>query len=190
MIDVRHRGRAILLGYLFFCVFYLGAARFGIGQPYRLDPSAIDRAIPLLPSTIAVYLSQFAFLFLALWLQTDSRALTRIFCAIAAATILSCAIFVVWPTTIPRPAARNPAFEALWLFDVPTNCFPSLHVALATIAAFFWPRPRRMALIWAAGIALSTLTTKQHYAIDVVGGVIVSAVAIIACRRRFRDSGV
>ena len=97
---------------------------------------------------------------------------------------------MVWPTTIPRPAARNPAFEALWLFDVPTNCFPSLHVALATIAAFFWPRQRRMATIWAAGIALSTLTTKQHYAIDVVGGLIVSAVAIIACRRRFRDARV
>lgn len=182
MIDVRHRGRAILLGYLLFCLFYLGAARFGLRAPRLLQPSAVDRAIPFLPWTIAVYLSQFAFLFLALWLQTNSRALTRTFAAIAVATILSCAIFVVWPTAITRPPVRNAAFDALWLFDVPMNCFPSLHVALAAIAASFWPRRRWPAAIWAAAIALSTLTTKQHYAVDVLGGVGAAAVAIVAAR--------
>ena len=184
MIDVRHRGRAILLGYLLFCVFYLGAARLGFREPRLLQPSVVDRAVPFLPWTIAVYLSQFAFLFLALWLQTDSRALTRTFAAIAIATILSCAIFVVWPTTIPRPPVRSAAFDALWLFDVPANCFPSLHVALATIAACFWPRRRWIAVIWAAAIALSTLTTKQHYAVDVLAGAVVAGVAIVAVRSR------
>ncbi len=182
MIDVRHRGRAILLGYLLFCVFYLGAARLGFHAPQLLQPSVVDRAVRFLPWTITVYLSQFAFLFLTLWLQTDSRALTRTFAAIAIATILSCAIFVVWPTTIPRPPVRSAAFDALWLFDVPANCFPSLHVALASIAACFWPRRRWIAVIWAVAIALSTLTTKQHYAVDVAGGVVVAGVAIAAAR--------
>lgn len=182
MIDVRHRGRAILLGYLLFCLFYLGAARVGFREPQLLRPSAVDRAVPFLPWTIAVYLSQFAFLFLALWLQTGSRDLTRTFAAIAIATILSCAIFVVWPTAIPRPPVRSAAFDALWLFDVPANCFPSLHVALATIAACFWPRRRWVASIWAAAIVLSTLTTKQHYAVDVAGGAVVAGLAIVAAR--------
>jgi membrane-associated phospholipid phosphatase len=184
MIDIRHRGRAILFGYLLFCVFYLGAAKIALHDPLPLAPSAIDRAIPFLPWTLAVYLSQFAFLFLSLWLQTDSRALTRVFAALAVATVLSCAIFVVRPTTIPRPPVRSVAFDALWLFDVPTNCFPSLHVALATIAAACWPGRRSLAAAWAAAIALSTLTTRQHYAIDVVGGVGVAAAALIAVRRR------
>ena len=183
MIDVRHRGRAILLGYLLFCLFYLGAARIGIGAPHPLQPSALDRAIPFLPWTIAVYLSQFAFLFLALWLQNDSRNLTRTFAAIAIATVVSCAVFVVWPTTILRPPVRSAAFDALWLFDVPTNCFPSLHVALAMIAAFFWPRRRWPAVLWAAAIALSTMATKQHYAIDVIGGAVVGGAAVITARR-------
>jgi len=183
MIDVRHRGRAILIAYLIFCAFYLGAARLGIREPHLLEPSVVDRAVPFLPWTIAVYLSQFAFLFLALWLQTESRSLTRVFAALAIATVVSCAVFVVWPTTIPRPLANNAAFDALWLFDVPRNCFPSLHVALAGIAAFFWPRARWIAVIWAAAIAVSTLTTKQHYAIDVLGGVVVAIVAIAFARR-------
>lgn len=179
MIDVRHRGRAILLGYLLFCVFYLGANRVAIREPHVLQPSVVDRAIPFLPWTIAVYLSQFLFLFLALWLQTDSRRLTRAFVAIAIATVLSCAIFVAWPTTLPRPPVQNAAFDALWLFDVPTNCFPSLHTALAAIAVVFWPRRGRwLAAVWAAAIIVSTLTTKQHVAIDVAGGLAIAAVAV------------
>ena len=179
MIDVRRRGRAIFIGYLLFCVFYLGAPRLTIRAPHLLQPSPVDRAIPFLPWTIAVYLSQFPFLFLTLWLQTDSRRLTRAFIAIAISTVLSCAIFILWPTTLPRPPARNAAFNALWLFDVPTNCFPSLHTALATIAAFFWPRRERWpAALWASAIIVSTMTTKQHVAIDVAGGVVVARVAI------------
>ncbi len=179
MIDVRHRGRAIFLGYLLFCVFYLGANRVAIREPHPLQPSVVDRAVPFMAWTMVVYLSQFLFLFLALWLQTGSRRLTRAFIAIAIATVLSCAIFVCWPTTLPRPPVRNAAFDALWLFDVPTNCFPSLHTALAAIAAFFWPRRGRwLAALWAAAIIASTLTTKQHVAIDVAGGFATAVVAI------------
>lgn len=189
MIEVRHRGRAILLGYVLFCICYLGAAHIGIREPRLLSPSVIDRAIPFLPWTIVVYLSQFAFLFLALWLQTDSRALTRAFAAIAVATLLSCAVFVVWPTTIARPSVESVAFDALWLFDVPSNCFPSLHVALAAIAAAFWPRRRAVGVVWAVAIALSTLTTKQHYAVDVLGGTVVAAVGLYAARRVHGTNG-
>jgi len=179
MIDVRRRGRAIVVAYLLFCVLYLGAPRLAIRDPHLLQPSSVDRAIPFLPWTIALYLSQFLFLFLTLWLQTDSRRLTRAFIAIAISTVLSCAIFILWPTTLPRPPVRNAAFDTLWLFDVPTNCFPSLHTALATIAAFFWPRRKRwLAALWAAAIIVSTLTTKQHVAIDVAGGLVVAGVAI------------
>ena len=187
-VDVPHRGRAILLGYLLFCIFYLGAHRLAVRDPYPLQTSAFDRAIPFIPWTIAVYLSQFLFLFLALWLQTDSARLTRAFAALAIGTILSCAIFILWPTTVPRPPVRNAAFDALWLFDVPANCFPSLHTALAAIAAFFWPRRGRwLAILWAAAIILSTLTTKQHVAIDVVGGLAVAAVAVAIPMKSLAD---
>jgi membrane-associated phospholipid phosphatase len=189
MIDVRHRGRAILVGYLLFCVLYLGSNRVHLREPQVLHASAVDRAIPFLPWTIAVYLSQFLILFFALWLQTDSRRLTRAFAAIAVATIVSCAVFVVWPTTVARPPVRSAAFDALWLFDVPTNCFPSLHTALAAIAAWFWPRRGRwLAAAWAIAIVVSTLTTKQHVAIDVAGGAAVAVVALASQRSTSRGS--
>jgi membrane-associated phospholipid phosphatase len=170
------RAVVIAIAYVLFCLIYLGAPRLALHPATPLTPSAIDRTVPFVPWTIAVYLSQFAILFLTLWRVRD---VVPPLTAIAIATLLSAIIFIAWPTTIPRPQTANAAFGALWLFDVPANCFPSLHVALAMIAAFFWPdRWRPLAYIWAAAIALSTLTTKQHYAVDVAGGVVVALIAI------------
>ena len=157
----------ILAAYLVFCLFYLGAAAIDLRPPQLLQPSLIDRAIPFLPWTIAVYLSQFAFLFLTLRWQRDAR----VYVPMAVATLISCAIFVLYPTTIARPAVDSAAFDGLWLFDVPENCFPSLHVSLAIIAAAYWPRARWIGIAWAIAIAVSTMTTKQHYFVDVAGGI-------------------
>jgi membrane-associated phospholipid phosphatase len=175
------RGIAIGIAYILFCLIYLGAPRLALQPARPLLPSLVDRAIPFAPWTIAIYLSQFAILFLALWRARDA---TPAFVAIAVATLISAVIFILYPTTIIRPPTQNAAFRALWLFDVPTNCFPSLHVALAMIAAALWPdrATRRIAIIWSIAIAISTLTTKQHYAIDVVGGAAVGTIAILATR--------
>jgi membrane-associated phospholipid phosphatase len=181
VIDVRHRGRIILAAYLLFCIIYLGAPLISIGEVHVLRPSFLDREIPFLPWTIAIYASQFVFLFLALWQSPTSEALKHILTAIAIATMISAAVFIVWPSAIDRPAARDAAFATLYFFDVPTNCFPSLHVALAMIAAATWPHAptRVLAWIWAMAIAASTLTTKQHVLLDVAGGVIVGAGALV-----------
>jgi membrane-associated phospholipid phosphatase len=178
---MKRRGFVIALAYLIFCVIYLGAAKLAIGPPHALQPSSIDNAVPFLPWTITIYLSQFALLFLALWLSRDKRMLV----AIGVATNLSAVIFIAWPTTLPRPGVHNPAFAALYLFDVPTNCFPSLHVALAFIAAAMWPRrsTRMLAWVWAAAIAVSTLTTRQHVAVDIAGGLLVGASGVAVAYR-------
>jgi membrane-associated phospholipid phosphatase len=198
MIDIRRRGAVIAVAYCLFCIVYLGAARLAIGPPHVLSPTAFDRAVPFMPWTIVVYLSQFAFMFLALWLCRDAESLTRMLTAIAIATLLSAVVFIAYPTMIERPATTSTMFATLYLFDVPANCFPSLHVALALIAAAMWPRPstRVLAYLWVAAIAASTLTTKQHMAVDVVGGCGVAAPALLfglrmrIRNRRIADAGV
>lgn len=164
----------ILAAYLLFCVFYLGSAAIDLREARLLQPSAVDRAIPFLPWTIAIYLSQFVLLFLALRRERG----WRIYISIAIATLVSCAVFLFYPTTIARPPVNNTAFDALWLFDVPENCFPSLHVSLALIAAYYWQR--WFAVVWAIAIAVSTMTTKQHYFVDMAGGVAVALIATLA----------
>ncbi len=171
------------IAYALFCLLYLGAGALHRGTAVVLEPSPVDRAIPFLPLTAVVYLSQFPLLFLALWRARDAEAMTRTFVAIGIATLVSVAIFMVFPTTIPRPGGAGTLLEALYLFDVPTNCFPSLHVSLALIAAAGFARGRGGAIAWAVLISLSTLTTKQHVAVDVLGGAVVATVALFFARR-------
>jgi membrane-associated phospholipid phosphatase len=96
------------------------------------------------------------------------------------------------PTTYPRelfpiPADAGPLsallLTALRTFDTPSSCLPSLHVAISVVSALlvFRERPRlSLALLaWAAAIAVSTLTTKQHYAVDVVSGAALAVVATL-----------
>jgi len=59
-------------------------------------------------------------------------------------------------------------------FDKPTNCFPSMHVSVATLTALhlmagsatlgYWP------LLFPLLIAMSALYTKQHYVADLLPG--------------------
>jgi membrane-associated phospholipid phosphatase len=94
------------------------------------------------------------------------------------------ACFLVFPVRIlPPPQASaaqaaglpGPAAPfALFFDDGGMNCFPSLHLALATLAALCCARAgRRMgAFAWTltALIAISSLLLKRHYAVDLPAG--------------------
>ena len=87
-----------------------------------------------------------------------------------------------FPTTYPRPvylpqsnSIIQLAMDMVAAGDMPTNCFPSMHVALTAICA--WNLRRKSRLLygsfaaWAILIFLSTMTTKQHYFVDILGGI-------------------
>ncbi len=189
------RAKAILLGCLAFGALYLFAGNVHFRPPWSLSPSLFDQAVPFVSWTVWVYLSQFVFLFLAIWLFDDAETRSRTFYAMVLATAIAGGVFLVWPTEIVRRAVdaeglTGLVWQALYLIDPQTNCFPSLHVALASLAAarlatggdgWRWLGP-----LWAALISLSTLTTKQHYAIDVLGGLVLAGISYLGIRRFVR----
>ena len=63
--------------------------------------------------------------------------------------------------------------------DAPGNVFPSLHVAHTTMLSILLMRDRprlgRVAFVMAQLLAISTLTTKQHFIADVVSGYALAA---------------
>ncbi len=176
----------LALAYAIFSALYLGASLIGLRDAVVLTPSAVDARIPFVGWSIWVYLSQFPLLGFVFWNAADSPAWGRSLRSMLVATLLSVAVFVALPTRLDRApidgsAVTSVAFAALYLFDPPSNCFPSLHVSLALLGALaFWPERRRLTLgclAWAALIAASTLTTRQHVLVDVAGG---AAVALAA----------
>jgi hypothetical protein len=86
---------------------------------------------------------------------------------------VQCGVVVHWLKSA-RP------YEINLQYRDPIITIPSWHVIFALLSAFVW-RPFRyvwpLALGWSLLIALSTLTTGWHYAIDVILGVVVAAAA-------------
>jgi hypothetical protein len=80
----------------------------------------------------------------------------------------------------------------LCTLDPPMNLFPSLHLALAVLAALAaWCVDRSLgllALAWTACIAVAVCTTKQHFVADAVAGVVLAALVHFAVVGRGRPS--
>jgi membrane-associated phospholipid phosphatase len=119
--------------------------------------------------------------------------LRRTFLACVSMWIVGYACFLVYPTTLPRPVGEIGQGFFAWFLqgiydgDPPRNCFPSLHVATPFLAAFSCWRVHRgvglVAGLWAGLVAVSTLTTKQHYVADVIAGILLACAAYLVFLR-------
>lgn len=173
-------GFSILLGY--------GLAKL---EPFAaaqvLPLTAVDRWIPLLPWTVWIYGSGTLTCLVACLCLPDTLTARRLWASVTLSAVICWVFFLLWPTTFPRELWPLPPgdtatlreFAELRSTDSPSNCFPSQHVALAWSLALTWidwTKQRWLKpvlLLWAIAVSICTLTTKQHYLIDVPSGFLV-----------------
>jgi membrane-associated phospholipid phosphatase len=188
VIDRRRKWIAAAVWYAAFCAIYTYAGRFHLRAPATFALWPPDRLIPFIDWTIWIYASQYLLLYLCFLGVNNARTVSRLVYAISLASLLAFCVFLVYPTEFPRGVEAEDwasafAFRFLYSIDSAANCFPSLHVALAWLSALGLRDERRragaLAMAWAALISISTLTTKQHYFVDLVGG---GGLALL-CRR-------
>lgn len=162
---------------------YITSNHFHLYPPMMLPMSWIDEAVPFLPYSVWIYMSEY-FFFAAVYITCkDMVNLNKYFYSFLVLQVVSVFIFWVLPTTYPRDLFPLPdnlepithaAFTALRKTDTPANCCPSLHVSSVYLSSFLFLDDQRKKFpfffIWGTSIAASTLTTKQHYIIDVVFG--------------------
>lgn len=170
------------------CVVYWGADMITASRYHYDFTSALDRAVPLIPEFIWIYLLAFPF-----WAVNYILAAQRgkeIFYRFVATDLtvhLCCFIvFLLVPTTNIRPeVAGNTASE--WLLNAmyawdggsnPSNLLPSIHCYVSWLCwrglkgAKEIPKwYQNFSLVFAILIIISTQTLKQHYLIDAVAGV-------------------
>jgi hypothetical protein len=116
---------------------------------------------------------------MVLWLFLHRRRPRALILAYVAEMLGAPVLYMVLPACGPLYA-----FGARWMegggnvqmaaarFNGMPNAFPSLHLATGLVLAFFaegklW---RVISMIFLAATALSTLTTGEHYVVDLVGG--------------------
>ncbi len=168
-------------------VLYLLSNHFPFFTPVQLPFLWIDHWIPFIPLSVWIYLSAFALVFDAFLRSKDLSNSHRAFYSFLVLGIVSSLIFWIWPTAYPRDAFPLPqrmdlitesALVLLRQGDSILNCSPSLHVSGSYLASFIFLGEQKKKFpfyfLWASAIALSTLSTKQHYFIDVITGFLLS----------------
>ena len=168
---------------------YMTANHFPILTPRHLPLWWVDRAIPLIPETIWIYVSEYLF-FIAIYVSAKDMVNTNKYLySVFALQFFSVLIFWFWPTVYPREFFPLPEdIDALTFFmftwirtiDAPTNCCPSLHVSSVFLSTFIFLDEQRKKFpfffLWGTAIAASTLPTKQHYLVDVITGFLLAVI--------------
>lgn len=157
----------------------------------------LDPLVPFLPWTVSIYLGCFLFWAVCyVWMANEETSIAcRFYLADFLAKGVCLIFFLLLPTTNLRPLVPG---DGLWdhlmrfvyQVDAPTNLFPSIHCLvswLCFIGARSLPRSPRWSVwftgLMASAICLSTLTTRQHVIVDVLGGILLAEASYWAAGR-------
>ena len=166
-----------------FFVAYFQLLRHPVFPVTPMPLTAVDRLIPFRPEALFPYLSLWLYIGVGPGMQRNFAELSVYGLWMVAMCLAGLGFFYFWPTAVPPmgfDASGFPGFQLLQGVDAAGNACPSMHVAAAMftviriehvlrgIGAPRWLRAFN--LLWFAAIAWSTLATRQHVALDAVGG--------------------
>lgn len=176
--------------FVYAAAIYLTSNHFHFFPPQLLPMSWVDLTVPFIPETVWIYISEYLFFATVYICCKDMVNCNKYIYSFLALQTVSVLIFWIWPTTYPRDQFPLPedldaltyyAFNSLRQADTPANCCPSLHVSSIYLSTFIFLDEQRKKFpfffIWGTAIAASTLTTKQHYLVDVIAGFLMAVIS-------------
>jgi len=149
-------------------------------RPSRELESAVDEAVPYVPAWVWIYSLLYypAIIYLNL-VVADSRQFIMVAFNFIILLFAQMVFFMVYPVHTPahwRKLNRKKSLDEKFLafvhrFDASSNCFPSMHVSVATLVAMHaLPTLGPAAFMFPLLIAVSCLYTRQHYLVDLPAG--------------------
>jgi membrane-associated phospholipid phosphatase len=170
---------------LTFAVLYGLGSSLSAAVPWRVPLAMpLDSALPFWPGAAAIYLTIMPVLLLGPFVLRDLPSLLPLFATLVLETSIAFVFFILLPADPPaihccQPSLAGALFHVADTLNLERNYLPSLHVAFAfTAATAFAPRAGRLGTVllylWAGAVAASTLLTRQHFIVDVVGGMVLA----------------
>jgi membrane-associated phospholipid phosphatase len=175
------------LGISGFFFLYFWVMHNPLWEPTVMPLTRLDHWVGVSDDAMLLYGSLWFYISLAPAFAKDKAELRA--CARDAALMAAIGLLVFWffPTVVPVfPVdwSQYPSLQFLKTADAGGNAFPSLHVAFAVLTAVLLARQLRAVgapawvhavnVLWAAGIVYSTLATRQHVLLDVLGGALLA----------------
>lgn len=175
----------LLIAPVWNAIVYFGSRILTADAVHHNLSSWLDDLIPFIPWTVSIYLGCYLFWIVnyVLGCRQDREQAFRFISADLFAKTLCLVCFLALPTTNTRPDITGSSIwdelmRILYRADAADNLFPSIH-CLTSWFCFIAVRENKTVPKWyrvvslfiAAGICLSTLTTKQHVLIDMAAGI-------------------
>lgn len=175
----------LLLSFIWNSITYFGT-RLITANRYHINAEIfLDAGIPFIPWTVTIYLACYVFWLInyILGSRQDKKEAFRFLSADFFAKTVCFICFILIPTTNTRPVITGTGIwdiimAHLYKVDAADNLFPSIH-CLTSWFSYIAVRKNKnvpevyvaFSLLYALAICISTLTTKQHVVLDVLGGV-------------------
>ena len=178
----------------FNCLVYVGTKFLISPERFIFLDMKIDRLSPFVPAFVIIYylsFAQWANYYLQISFGPREKR-DRYVSADLLAKMICLAIFLIWPVAMKWP--QLPEDGSIWTrilsltygVDSPARAFPSLHCFYSWFAYRYSreaePQKRRW-LVWlqlafSLAVFATTVLIKQHYFIDVIGGIAVGELAL------------
>jgi hypothetical protein len=171
--------------------FYFWCQRHAVSAPRQFN-SWLDEFIPYRPRWVWIYSCLYYPVIVYInFVVPGPREFIYMATSFLVLLALQMVFFVFFPVATPdnwRAMNKNQGWSERFLafvrrFDSPSNCFPSMHVSVATLTALhLLPAVGPGVFAFPVLIALSCLFTKQHYLIDLPAGATLGWVSFLCFR--------
>lgn len=188
---VRQDGRRLVVGTLLYIgglLLYALVQRWTWRDPLVIAWQPFDRMVPLQPYAVWIYISLYPMILVPWWSAPRWDQVRLMAWRLSLSSLIGCALFVVFPTTILRPTlpdadgATTAVISWIHRFDLPGNALPSMHAAFGILIMLAgWevmPRLRVMWLAWLVLVLWSCIALRQHTWLDLAGGLILGALVM------------
>ena len=139
----------------------------------------IDFFIPFIALFVFPYIAYYPFIVLSFLLLWNSTFFMSFMISMIVSYVIAELIWYFFPNGVKRPVFENKTLakkilNIIYSHDNDTNGFPSAHVFVSLLCGYFlylqFPSALLAIVVTTFFIVISTVFTKQHYAIDVLGG--------------------
>jgi membrane-associated phospholipid phosphatase len=183
----------MLLCYAGWVALYYATAWIGAVRGPVFDPALpVDSGFPVLPWTFFVYLLAYVIVLGLFVIRRNAAFLNLAFSCFILMNLAAFVLFALFPAQGPERDFASEGGGIIGLVhavDSRFNAFPSLHVANPWLVAFLAAKERKFSwlsvlfFVIALSISISTLLVRQHYLLDVLGGI---ALAVLTAAIMFR----
>lgn len=186
----------IIISSLYFVVGNISLYLVSLGYFWDFSTS-IDAALPIFPSFVYLYILYYPIYISPAFVNIDNKQRREVSHKMLILALISGVVYLVFPA-VPLThdlASLEPSFSLdlllfIYSIDIPTNLFPSLHVAHSVVITLAYWNFKQISLftkylfIFASfGLSISTFLVEQHYFLDFISGSLLALAISILYRK-------